>query len=78
MGWIKEPIKTTEDIFNEVVKEYGKVWNGRINGCGSPYEYFVDHLRDYYDLTLEQSYEVCKMIKKHYNIKRFYFTEMER
>ena len=59
MGWIKEPIKTTEEIFNEVVKEYGKVWNGRINGCGSPYEYFVDHLRDYYDLTLEQSYEVC-------------------
>ena len=30
MGWVKEPIKATEEIFNEVVKEYGKVWNGRI------------------------------------------------
>ena len=76
MGWTKMPIKATEEIFNEVVKEYGKVWNGRIGDSSCPYEYFSDHLRDYYDLTLWQCDEVCRMIKEHYNIKQFYYTEM--
>lgn len=76
MGWTKMPIKATEEIFNEVVKEYGKVWNGRIGSSMCPYEYFADHLRDYYDLTLKQCDEVCRMIKEHYNIKHFYYTEM--
>ena len=77
MGWVKEEIKTSKEIFNEVVKEYGEVWNGRIYGCSSPYEYFTDYLRDNYDLTLRQCDEICRMIKNYYNIKRFYYTEMK-
>ena len=76
MGWVKEPIKATEEIFNEVVNAFGKVWNGRIYGCSSPYEYFTDHLRDNYGLTLKQCDEICRMIKDYYGIKRFYYNEM--
>lgn len=78
MGWVKESIKTTEEIFNEVVKEYGKVWNGRIGSSSCPYEYFADHLRDNYDLTLWQCDEVCRKIKDYYGIKPFYYTEMKQ
>ena len=77
MGWIKNPVKTTEEIFNEVVKEFGKTWNGRIGDSSSPYEYFTDHLRDYYDLTLRQCDEVCRMIRDYYGIKCFYYQEIQ-
>lgn len=78
MGWVKEPIKATEEIFNEVVKEYGKVWNGRIGDSSCPYEYFADHLRDHYDLTLWQCDEVCGMIREYYGIKYFYYMEVQK
>lgn len=75
MGWIKQPIRDTKDIFNEIISKIK--WNGRIGDSTCPYEYFVDYIRDYYDVTLKQCDEICKMIKEHYNIKRFYYTEMK-
>lgn len=77
MGWIKHPVNTTEEIFNEVIKKFGKVWNGRIGYSSSPYEYFADHLRDHYDLTLWQCDEVCRMIRDYYGIKCFYYDEIQ-
>ena len=75
MGWIKKPIRDTKDIFNEIVSKVK--WNGRIGDSTTPYEYFADYILDYYDVTLKQCDEICKMIKEHYGIKRFYYTEMK-
>lgn len=74
MGWVKTPIKKTKEIFDEIIS---KGWNGRIGDSMCPYEYFADYLRDYYDVTLKQCDEICAMIKKHYGIKKFYYTEMD-
>ena len=75
MGWIKEPIKTSEQIFNEIKLEFGETWSGRCGDSMTPCEYFSDHLRNYYDLTLAQCDEVCKMIKEYYGIDEFYLNE---
>lgn len=77
MAWTKEEIKNSEQIFNEIVSEYGEKWNDRIGDSTCPYEYFADHLRDNYDLTFRQCNEVCEMIKEHYNIEHFYYTELK-
>ena len=73
MGWVKTPIKTTEQIFNEIKAEFGETWSGRLGDSTTPCEYFSDHLRNYYDLTLKQADEVCKMIKEYYKIDKFYY-----
>lgn len=75
MGWIKEPIKTSEEIFNGIKAEFGETWSGRCGDSMTPCEYFSDHLRNYYDLTLAQCDEVCKMIKEYYGIDEFYLNE---
>ena len=75
MGWIKEPIKTSEEIFNGIKAEFGETWSGRCGDSMTPCEYFSDHLRNYYDLTLVQCDEVCKMIKEYYGIDEFYANE---
>lgn len=78
MGWIKEPIKTSEEIFNGIKTEFGETWSGRCGDSMTPCEYFSDHLRNYYDLTLAQCDEVCKMIKEYYGIAAFYANEKEK
>jgi hypothetical protein len=78
MGWIKKPIRGTKDIFNDLVKVFGKKWNGRLGDSTTPYEYFSDYIRDYYDVTIGQCDEICKMIKEHYKIEQFYYNEMKR
>ena len=78
MGWVKTPTETTEELFNQVISEYGEVWNGRIGDSTTPNEYFTDHLRDYYDLTLSQCTELCRMIKEYYGIYPFYYDELKK
>lgn len=75
MGWIKEPIKETKEIFNEIIAEG---WSGRIGSSSTPYEYWSDYIKDYYDITLKQCDELCRMIKEHYKIERFYWTDFEK
>ena len=79
MGWVKKEVRSTKEIFNDLVKVFKKEWKVEYlpYGNGSPYEYFSDYIRDYYDVTLKQCDEICKMIKEHYGIKRFYYTEMK-
>lgn len=78
MGWVKTPTETTEELFNQVISEYGEVWNGRIGDSTTPNEYFADHLRDNYDLTLLQCTELCRMIKEYYGIYPFYYDELKK
>ena len=78
MGWIKTATTSTREIFEKVKKEFGSVWNGRIGNSACPYEYFADHLRDNYDLTLRQCDDVCRMIKNYYKIERFYYSDYNR
>lgn len=47
-------------------------WNGSIGDSSSPYEYWVDYIRDNYDVTFAQCDELCRMIKDFYDIKDFY------
>lgn len=73
MGWVSKEVRPTKDIFNDLVKVFGKKWNGRISDSTTPYEYFSDYIRDYYDVTLKQCDLLCKMLKEHYQIERFYY-----
>jgi hypothetical protein len=70
MGWVKTPIRTSEDIFKEITSQNPK-WKGR-KGSSSPYEYWSDYIKDYYDVTLHQCDEICKMLMDFYKIKKFY------
>lgn len=74
MGWVKQPVRTSEDIFSEIVREQ-PTWNGRIGDSTTPYEYWSDYLRDNYDLTLRQSSEICSALKEYYHIEHFYYGE---
>lgn len=75
MGWVKEPIKKSEQIYIEIVSER-PTWNGRIGDSHSPYEYWMDWLRDNYALTLKQADEISLWLKEYYGIERFYYTEL--
>ena len=77
MGWVKTQVEKTSKIFYKIIATFGEKWNDRIGDSTTPYEYFSDYIRDHYDVTLEQCDEICKMIKEHYGIKRFYYTEMK-
>jgi len=74
MGWIEQPQRTSDDIFNEIVKER-PTWKGRMGDSTTPYEYWTDYLRDYYEITLSQCDEICKRLKEYYKIEHFYYGE---
>lgn len=78
MGWVKTEVKPSSRIFADIIGKFGDKWNGRIGDSSTPYEYFSDYIRDNYDVTLGQCDEICKTIKKHYKIERFYHNEMKR
>lgn len=71
MGWVKQPIHSTNKLFNEIVKTIG-IWRGVPRGNGSAYEYLSDLIKDNYDVTLKQCTELCKMIAKHYGIQLYF------
>ena len=73
MGWVKEQISETSEIFNDITSNV--VWRGTPRGNGSPYEYFSDYIKNNYDVTLRQCDEICKMLKKHYGIEKFYAND---
>ena len=72
MAWVKKPVKDTNAIFDELIKEG---WNGSIGNSCSAYEYWSDKIKDNYDVTLKQCADICKMIRNHYRIRRFYYGE---
>ena len=74
MGWIKQSIKTSEEIFSEICEKY-PIWGGSVGDSTTPYEYWCDYLRDNYNLTLQQCDEICEGLKEFYNIEHFYYGE---
>ena len=77
MGWVKTQVEKTSKIFYKIIATFGEKWNGRIGDSTTPYEYFSDYIRDHYDVTLEQCELLCEMIKQHYRIEKFYYSEMK-
>ena len=77
MGWVKEVKQSNNEIFNDVIKKIPE-WRGIPDDSTTPYEYFSDHLRDYYDVTLKQCDEICLMLKGYYHIEEFYYNELKR
>ena len=78
MGWVKTEVEKTSKIFSKIIATFGEKWNGHIGDSTTPYEYFSDYIRDYYDVTLKQCELLCEMIKQHYKIERFYYNEFEK
>ena len=72
MAWVKKPVKDTNAIFDELIKEG---WSGNIGNSCSAYEYWSDKIKDNYYVTLQQCAQLCKMIRNHYRIRRFYYGE---
>ncbi len=71
MAWVKEEVQSTADIFLSIINKRPS-YRGELNGSGSPYEYWSDYIKDYYDVTLEQCDDICKRLKDYYKIKNFY------
>ena len=71
MGWVKTEVIPSSRIFADIISEFGEKRNGWIGN----YEYFSDYIRDNYDVTLAQCDLICKMIKQHYHIQKFYATD---
>lgn len=71
MGWVKKEVDSTQRIFDEVAANL----SGRIGYSTTPYEFFADYIRDNYDVTLKQCDEICKKLKAHFRIKKFYYNE---
>ncbi len=71
MGWVKKEVRPTQQIFEEVAAN----WGGRIGDSTTPYEFFTDYIRDNYDVTLKQCDEICKKLKAHFCIEKFYYDE---
>ena len=65
-------LTTTQSIFNDIVSIYDKA---PILKEGTLYEFFADYIRDYYDVTLKQCDEICKMLKAHYKVEKFYAND---
>lgn len=80
MGWVSKEVRPTKEIFDSLIKVFGKKWKIEYMpyGNGSPYEYFSDYIRDYYEVTTRQCDLLCKMIKQHYRIEKFYYNEIKR
>ena len=79
MGWVSNQVRPTKEIFDDLVKVFGKEWNNSYmpRENGSPREYFGDYIRNNYEVTLRQADLLCKMIKEHYKIELFYYDEIE-
>lgn len=81
MGWIQTSencwqlhennATTTQSIFNDIISIYDKAPTLK---DGTLYEFFADYIRDYYDVTLKECDEICKMLKVYYNVK-FYAND---
>ena len=48
MGWVSKEVRPTKEIFDSLIKVFGKKWKIEYMpyGNGSPYEYFSDYIRD--------------------------------
>ncbi len=80
MGWVSKEVRPTKEIFDSLIKVFGKKWKIEYlpYGNGRPYEYCSDYIRDYYEVTTHQCDLLCKMIKQHYRIEQFYYNEIKR
>jgi hypothetical protein len=78
-GWVGTETESTEDIFNDIIGTFrnGNDIKARAlrSGSGSVYEYLSDYIRDYYNVTLKQCDEICRMLKEYYNIDKFYYGD---
>ena len=82
MGWImtsencwqlhESNATTTQSIFNDIISIYDKAPTLKE---GTLYEFFSDYIRDYYDVTLKQCDEICKMLKVYYKAEKFYAND---
>lgn len=75
MGWVSKQVRPTKEIFDDLIGVFGKEWNGNIGDSTTCYEYFSDYIRDNYEVTLRQCDLLCKMIKQHYQIEKFYIRD---
>jgi len=73
MGWVRESKADIQAIFNEITSSI--VWRGTPKGNDTPYEYFSDYIRDYYDVSFRECDELCKMLRRHYGIEKFYASD---
>jgi hypothetical protein len=71
MGWVKKAKTKSFEIFSEVIKTI-PTWKGIPDDSSTPYEYFVDYLRDNFELTTDQMDEIALMLRGYYQIEKFY------
>ena len=78
-GWIKDETESSDYIFNDIIATFKDKDDIKLHalrsGCSSIYEFLSDYIRDNYDVTLKQCDKICKMVKEHFNIVKFYYGE---
>ena len=78
-GWVSNEVESSEDIFNDIVSKFRDkddiLYVTNRSMSGSVYEFLTDYLRDYYEVSLRHTDEICQMLKDHYGIKKFYAND---
>ena len=84
MGWVCNALADdTKSVFCEITSKFSANDIKRTltefggENC-SPFEFFVDYLRDYYNVSLETCKEICEMIKQFYGKELPYFYAYEK
>ena len=78
--WTSQTEGNIDEIFQEIITHFNKkdiLRNLSEYGGenGSPYEFFTDYLRDYYNISLKDCDLICKKLKEYYDLPFFYANE---
>lgn len=75
MGWVKEEIISSDQLYNELVSALTRsaiLIGVRKSFSGSVYEYLTDLIKDNYDVTLTQCHAVSVKVAEHFGIEKIF------
>lgn len=79
-GWVKDETKPTEEIFQDIINKFDEnsiMRHIQYEDSTTPYEFFSDYIRDYYDVTLRQCDEILDKLEEYYDLPYFDYSQKE-
>lgn len=75
-GWVNQTKDNIDDIFQDIISRFSKTDILRkIGENDSPYQFFSDYIKDYYNISLQDSDLICNKLKEYYKLPYFYASE---
>lgn len=79
-GWVKDEKKSTEEIFQDIINKFDEnsiMRHIQYKDSTTPYEFFSNYIRDYYDVTLKQCEETLDKLEEYYDLPYFDYSQKE-